>query len=230
MKILFVAATRYEIEPLFKYLKIKHQSASFFYSKKFAKNEFNILITGTGMVSTAYHLGIHLFENDYDLVINAGIGGSFRKDISPGNIVNVHEECFADLGIEDDETFIPIIEMNFEGPDDFPLRKNTLVNTSEINSISLLLLPQVKGITVNTVHGNDQSIEKVTKLFNPDVESMEGAAFFYVCNYKNKNPFIEIRAISNYVERRDKSNWKTNEAINNLSETLKTFIEEIGEE
>jgi futalosine hydrolase len=141
--------------------------------------------------------------------------------------VNVYEESFSDLGVEDDDTFIPIAEMNFEGQDEFPLRKKAIINTSEINSISLLLLPKVKGITVNTVHGNDQSIEKVTKLFNPDVESMEGASVFYACNYKTKTPFAEIRGISNYVEIRDKRKWKTKEAINNLCETLKIFIVEL---
>ncbi|MEP7170813.1 MAG: futalosine hydrolase [Bacteroidota bacterium] len=228
MKILFVAATRFELEPFLKHLKIRHQSATHFYSKVVGNNEFSILITGPGMVSTAYHLGIHLFENDYDLVINAGISGSFRKDISLGSVVNVNEECFADLGSEDDETFIPITDMNFEGPDDFPLRKKSFTNTSEINSIALLLLPKVRGITINTVHGNMLSIEKVVSNFNPDVESMEGAAVFYACDYKNKTPFIEIRAISNYVEKRDKDKWKIKEAINNLSETLKSFIEELN--
>lgn len=227
MKVLFVSATRLEIEPLFKHLKIRHRSANHFYLKKSGKNEYSILITGPGMVSTAYHLGIHLFENDYDLVVNAGLAGSFKKEISTGSVLNVCEECFADLGAEDDESFIPIAEMKFEGPDDFPLRKKTLQNNSEINFISLLLLPKVKGITVNAVHGNDLSIRKTVKLFNPDVESMEGAAVFYTCHYKNKTPFIEIRAISNYVEKRDKSNWKMNEAIRNLGEVLKTFIEEI---
>src|SRR5258705_1857621 len=108
MRILFVTATRFELELLFKYLKIKYQPAKYFYSKMIGKNIFNILITGSGMLSTVYHLGIHLFENNYDLVINAGIAGSFRKDISLGSVVNVNEECFADLGAEDDETFIPI--------------------------------------------------------------------------------------------------------------------------
>jgi|SRR6185436_5288843 len=228
MRVLFVAATRFEIEPMLKYLKITHQSAVHFYSKKSGKNVFSILITGPGMVSTAYHLGIHLFENDYDLVINAGLAGSFKKEISPGSVCNVYEECFADLGAEDDESFIPIAEMKFEGPDDFPLRNKTFINNSEINFISLLLLPGVKGITVNTVHGNDLSIEKTIKLFNPDVESLEGAAVFYACHYKNKTPFIEIRSISNYVEKRDKSKWKMNEAIKNLYEVLRTFIEEIS--
>src|SRR5258708_2091518 len=120
MRILFVTAARFEIEPLFKYFKIKHQPAKYFYSKMIGKNIFNFIITGPGMVSTAYHLGIHLFENDYDLVINAGIAGSFKKNISLGSVVNISEECFAEIGSEDDETFIPVADMNFEGPDDFP--------------------------------------------------------------------------------------------------------------
>ena len=40
---------------------------------------------------------------------------------------------------------------------------------------------------------------------------MEGAAFFYVC-LKEKVNFFQIRAISNFVEKRNKKNWE----INNL--------------
>ena len=73
-----------------------------------------------------------------------------------------------------------------------------------------------------------ESIDKTKKGFNPDVESMEGAAVFYTCEYSGTVPFVEVRAISNYVEKRDKSKWKTGDAINNLCEILKDFIEEIN--
>jgi futalosine hydrolase len=38
-------------------------------------------------------------------------------------------------------------------------------------------------------------------------------------------PFIQIRAVSNYVGERDKSKWKTQEAIYNLNETLLEFLD-----
>jgi futalosine hydrolase len=80
----------------------------------------------------------------------------------------------------------------------------------------------VKGITVNTVHGNSASIKKVKKKFNPDIESMEGAAFFFACQ-NEKIPCLQIRAISNYVEKRNKKKWKMKLAVKNLC----TIIEKI---
>ena len=41
-------------------------------------------------------------------------------------------------------------------------------------------LNHVKAITVNTVHGNEDSISKIINRLNPDIETMEGAAIFIV--------------------------------------------------
>ena len=45
---------------------------------------------------------------------------------------------------------------------------------------------------------------------------MEGAAFHYVCLQENI-PFVQLRAISNFVGERDKSKWLMKEAIENLN-------------
>ena len=185
----------------------------------------DILIAGPGMVSTVYNLLKKLHKKKYDLIINAGICGSFTKKFKLGDVVNVNEECFSDLGVEDGEKFSHISVMNFS-EDDFLLNKKFLKNNSVIKSKTFLSLPKAKGITVNTVHGNNNSIEKVKKIFNPGVESMEGAAVFYVCQ-KEKIPYVEIRAVSNYVEKRDKRKWKIEFAIKNLNMTLKSILNEI---
>ncbi len=81
----------------------------------------------------------------------------------------------------------------------------------------------VNAITVNTASGTLQTIEKLSKKFNPDIETMEGAAFFYICS-GGKIPFLAIRSISNKVEPRNKDNWDIRFALDNLSEKLKDFI------
>src|SRR5690606_23292382 len=57
------------------------------------------------------------------------------------------------------------------------------------------------------------------------LESMEGAAVFYACA-QEELPCIQVRAISNYVEQRDKSSWKIDLAITNLNNWLQKFIRE----
>jgi futalosine hydrolase len=75
---------------------------------------------------------------------------------------------------------------------------------------------KVKGLTSNTAHGNQVQIDKLINKFEADIETMEGAAFFYVCLMEKVN-FIEIRAISNYVESRDTSKWNIPIALENLT-------------
>ena len=93
----------------------------------------------------------------------------------------------------------------------------------QFSSPVLKKFKKVKGITVNTVHGNKKSISKVVTLYNPDVESMEGAAFFYVCN-QFKIPAIQLRAVSNYVERRNMKNWDITLAVEKLNDTALVIL------
>ena len=81
----------------------------------------------------------------------------------------------------------------------------------------------MKGITVNTVHGDEMSIRNIINSMNPDVESMEGAAFFMVCQRFNIR-CIQIRAISNKVEKRNLDNWDIDVAIKNLNKELHDII------
>jgi futalosine hydrolase len=53
---------------------------------------------------------------------------------------------------------------------------------------------------------------------------MEGAAFMQIC-LTEKIPFAELRAISNYVEPRNRENWKMKEAIENLNTVLIALFE-----
>ena len=79
----------------------------------------------------------------------------------------------------------------------------------------------MRAISVNRVLGNEASIEKTLKLVDAQIVSMEGAAAYFVCRSECQ-ACIQIRAISNYVEKRDRSSWKVDEALTNLaSETLK---------
>ena len=87
-------------------------------------------------------------------------------------------------------------------------------------------LPKVKAITVNTVHGNSESIKKAVRKFNPDIESMEGAAFFMACDHE-KIPYVQIRSISNYVEKRNKKKWKINVAVKNMGADLLLLLHSI---
>ena len=208
MRILVVSATENEIQMLENFIGENKSIQS-----------TDILVTGVGSIATAHALTKHLLKEQYDLALNFGLAGSFNKDLEIGSVVNVTQEHFADLGAEDGENFLTLEEIGLTG-------SNEIINMTEIKNAVLELIPLVCGITVNTIHGDEASIEKVFNRFHPNTESMEGAAFLYCCIHE-KIPCAQIRAISNFVERRNKNNWNIPLAIENLNkkaiEIIKAF-------
>lgn len=203
MKILLVAATYQEIEAF-----IKHQTPNFNADEwlKIKPHEIKVLITGVGMVATAFALGSEFAMNKFDLALNVGVAGSFYRNIKIGQLVEVREDILSELGAEDDEEFISLEqlelgEVEFNASEEFKIKEG---------------FRKVTAITVNKVHGNEESIEEVRDRLNPTIETMEGAAFFYACEEAN-TPALQVRAISNYVEKRNRENWNMPLAVKNLN-------------
>lgn len=219
MKILVVAATAAEVESLQSEVLSPKSIVNEMGDSEFKTFDFDLLITGVGMVATAFALARHLSQNQYDLVLNLGIAGSFDRNIALGQIVEIVEDTFSELGAEDDTKFLPIEEMGFGEATFHPSTK-----LSDLyNLFNTFNLTQARAITVNTVHGNEASIQKVMERLNPQIESMEGAAFFYACKHFNV-PCMQIRAVSNYVEKRNRANWNIGLAIKNLNTFAVEFL------
>ncbi len=221
MNFLLVAATENEVNSLLQNFTFQEEHE--LYSRfRFNKHQIDVLITGVGMVYTTFYLTRLLNTKKYDWVINAGIAGSFAPDIAVGQVVNVIQETMADLGIETSTGFHTLFEENISNPFQPPFKEGTLNTIYHFHRLADL--KKVKGITVNTVHGNEKTIAQVKNKFNPQIESMEGAAVFLVCLMQNQ-PFIEIRSISNRIEKRDKSAWDIPLAIKNLTNALLEIID-----
>ena len=212
MRILVVSATEFEVGGL------KSEVGSWKSEVRSQKSEVDFLITEVGMVATAFSLGKHLATHQYDLVINLGIAGSFDRGIAFGEIVEVVEDQLAELGAEDDEAFLPIETLGFG--------ESIFKTDTRLSSYTNQQLKQVTAITVNTVHGYEGSIEKLTGRIQPQLESMEGAAFFYSCKQVGV-PCLQIRAVSNYVEKRNRDAWQIGLAIKNLNSFAIRFIQEV---
>jgi len=210
MRVLVVAATSFEVESL----KSKVESQDF--GLKTFDLEF--LITGVGMVATAFALGKHLAPHQYDLAINLGIAGSFDRSIALGEVVEIIVDGFSELGAEDDEEFLSIEQLGF-GEGNFK-------PSARLYDYGITNLRQVSAITVNTVHGNDVSIQKLAYRISPQLESMEGAAFFYACKQADL-PCLQIRAVSNYVEKRNRDAWEISLAIKNLNTFAAELLREV---
>ncbi len=207
MKILIVAATQLEIEPFLKTNPLAE-----------------VLICGVGIPATIYHLTKKLLQDKYDVVIQAGIAGTFSKKLKPGEVVAVKQDAFGDIGVEEKNTFKTIFQLRFGNENEYPFTKGWLINSSEI--LNANHLKRVKAVSINKISDRKKQTKGLKKIFNSDIESMEGAAFHYVC-LQQKVPFIQLRSISNKVGERDKIKWKMKEAIESLNNELIKIIDSI---
>jgi futalosine hydrolase len=184
----------------------------------------DILVTGVGVPATMYRLQNRLCKDDYDFVIQAGIGGAFSNELEPGEVVFVKQDAFGDLGTEEKHVFTPATVSGLIEAHDFPYADGWLINSNGIPKTSIL--KSVKGVTVNTVTDDIAKKQQLITAYNPQVETMEGAALHYICLHQGI-PFVQLRSISNYVGERNKSKWKIKEAFENLNTELVTLINQL---
>lgn len=216
--ILIVSATPFEMAPLLEHLQTSFVEHEPYHFQK-GERSVAILITGVGLTMTAYSLGKVFAHKSYDLVINAGIAGAFNRTLQIGDVVEVVSERFADLGVEEaNGEFTDIHTLGLIDPNQPPFINSLLENPDPGN-----FLPITKGLSVNKVHGFEPSIAAINQRYHADIETMEGAAFFYACLLE-KQTFLAIRSISNYVEPRNRDNWNIPLAIENLNNVLIEII------
>lgn len=222
MKVLIVAATHFEFAPLKAHLNnnwVVNEDETF----SNGRLEVTLLTTGVGMVATTFCLSQMLMLNAYDLVIQMGIAGSFEYDKALTEVVFVVQDQFGDIGAEDGYNFLDVFNLNLIGDEAHLYQNKQLLNPYDEG----IGLRKVNAISVNTVSGTDFTASLRCKKYNAQIESMEGAAFHYVC-LKLKKQFMQIRSTSNYVERRNRELWKMKEAIETLNEYMIGWIENTG--
>jgi futalosine hydrolase len=188
------------------------------------KCTISLLVTGVGGISTAWGMKQWLSNNPHpDLAINAGIAGSFSQEFKTGDVVMPVTDCFADMGIESGDKVITLAEAGLSDPDLSPFEGGIIRAGNKYIDAAGNILKRVNGITVNTCSGSVSTIARLKNKFNPDIETMEGATFFYICA-REKIPFLSVRAISNKVEPGSRDSWDIPLALSNLAEKMKEII------
>ncbi|HEX6193220.1 MAG TPA: futalosine hydrolase [Chitinophagaceae bacterium] len=189
-------------------------------------NQFDVLITGVGTAATVYYLTKKIQQSKPSLIIQAGIAGSFDESIPLGTTVIVQKDRFADLGVQEQNQWKDVFDMKLSEPGSAPFSNGWLINP-HLRGFSNLAIQQVTSISINEVTTNIQRIHHYREKYQPNIESMEGAAFHYVCLQENI-PFLQVRTISNYVGERDKSRWQMKLAIQNLGNSLQQIISNLA--
>lgn len=210
MSLLIVAATTTEIEPLLKDLR-----------KRKKLPDIDLLITGAGMLAATWSITRQVQLKKPSFIIQTGLAGSFTTSLVPGTVVTVRDETVADLGVMEKGNFHNLFDLGLAEPDAYPFRRGKLVNSNKL--IRQLLYPAVRAITVNEITTDPTRTHFYRKKLKADIESMEGAALHYI-GLREKIPFLQLRAISNYIGERDKSKWKMQLAIRKLNKALTNLL------
>lgn len=216
MYILLAAATSFEIQPTIDQLKEKVPPVK--------SQETEVLITGIGSLSTVYALMRQIGRRKPDIVIQAGIAGCFTPG-RIGEVLAVKEEVLGDLGVQEQQQFRTVFDLNLTDPNAAPFSKSLLVNP-HASLLDLTGLPAVRGITINEISTDQTRISWYQQNMAPVVESMEGAALHFTC-LNEGIPFLQIRSVSNDIGQRDKSKWDLRSAITNLNGQLMQIINKL---
>lgn len=210
MEIVLVAATEMEVETL------ARQAAA----GAFAPLNVWALVTGIGMVNTAFQLG-RITGKKPDWLINVGICGAFDRTLPLGTAVHITHEHYADLGAEDHDRWLDLEALGFAH---FSARGRDWHNHLANPAPPHLPLPSVRGSTSNTVLGHAPSIT-LAQQRDPEaqVQTMEGAAFFQGALLLGCH-FCAIRGVSNYVEPRNRAAWQLAQAVQAAQAATANFL------
>ncbi len=153
----------------------------------FIQSGLRVIHCGVGMAECAAATAQLLATEKPDLVILAGVAGTYTGDIEVGETVVVASETVADMGRYSGKAadcfgecgegrFTPLFQVTYKAP----------------------VVPEgfkaVRSNTVNMAGG----VCAVSAPFEAEIENMEGAAFLAICE-KMGVPAMEVRTISNRV-------------------------------
>lgn len=203
-----IAATELEIAPIL---------------GKLSEKKIKYCITGIGAAALTYNTLQFIHNEKPGILIQAGISGCFDNNISLSSVFIIKQDRFADLGVEENNEWKDIFDMHLADPNSLPYKNGWLINekSERYNPNDLQI---VAGISVNEVSTSLQKIHLLKQKYDPVVESMEGAAFHYVCMRQNIS-FLQIRAVSNYLGERNKSNWEIEKSILHMNKELCDIID-----
>lgn len=186
-------------------------------ARLFQRDDVISIICGVGLTAAAHATLSAIYEHEPDMLIMAGIAGAYpHSSFKIGDVALVESEVEGDLGFFTPDGFTHLahlpIDMEFE-------RRHTLTCPwlpADNTGTGLLL---ARSMSLNAAMAHYVDTEFV------DLENMEGAAFFYTC-LKEDQPFLELRAVSNFVNV-DNDEWDMQGAIKAMTAALNDLIDQL---
>ncbi len=195
-------------------------------SANFGALSIHFHTSGVGLLAASFSITRLIYEEKPDFIIQLGIAGCFDTKMDLGKVVIVKEDGVGDQGVEENGRFIDLFESSplMGSKEQLNLKKMANPHLKDLN---FTFLEEVSACTVNEVTTQPHRIDLLLKENNFAIETMEGAALHYCC-LQLGIPFVQIRAISNYIGERDKTKWKFSEAFNNLAIEGYNFMESLN--
>ncbi len=189
-------------------------------------------VCGVGILESCLTLTRYLEKHcdDISAVVNFGVAGAYIADTlelpAMLDICIAQREVFGDLGI----CYPRRLD---ELGDELALKKTFSLD----ESLTAKALQVLKKDNVNVIAGNFVTVSCVSgtadrgeifrRKYDGLCENMEGAAIARVC-LDYSLPCMEIRCISNYVEDRDPTRWRLEEACEKAGEIAAFVVKNLG--
>jgi futalosine hydrolase len=180
-----------------------------------ARENVATLFTGVGPIEASCALAAALASTQYELVVNAGLGGAFDGAARIGDGVVVGDEA---------------IELNLESGAPLALPAGVKLIDSASSAAPLVAqlrakgFPVLRGVTVARVTSSEATARRLAGELGAQVESMEGFAALRAAGLAGV-PAIELRGISNRCGDRERSGWSFSAGIAGLERIVNAFFE-----
>ena len=179
----------------------------------FERPDVTTIISGVGLTATAYAT-VKAIQDRPDFLILAGIAGVFpHSSHRVYDVVLVESEVEADLGFFTNNGFVHLAHL----PIDMAFERRHTLTCGDLPTTPLF--PLAKSLSVNAAMAPFIDSREV------DLENMEGAAFFHVCQQERQR-FLELRAISNVVDI-DNDQWDMEGSVKALTTGLHQLIDHL---
>lgn len=180
----------------------------------FQREGVQTLVSGVGLTATAAATLRVIYQHRPSMMILAGIAGVYPDaPFSIGDVMMVESEVEGDLGFFTPTGFIHLahlpLEMEFE-------RRHTLMCPHIPEQ-----LPLARGRSMSL----NAAMAPFVDTSGVDIENMEGAAFFHVCQ-QEQQAFLELRAISNIV-RPGNDEWDMQTSVQAMTDGLHVLIDHL---
>jgi futalosine hydrolase len=188
------------------------------------------LVTGVGPVETALRLTRFLCESDdlFEAVLHFGVGGAYilpdqSRQPELLDICLADQEVAGDLGICL-ENSMEYLDSSLTGEIVYTIDNALLLRCRALLDRFGIKYHTGVFVSVNSITGTRARGEMLRSKWDGLCENMEGAAAARVCR-EFSLPYAELRSISNYIEDRDSSTWRLQDACQKAAHTAIQLIE-----